>query len=184
MKKLTNLAILATVALGAMSASASFVDSGDPYPIGSWAQRFKEDGVGNFTQVETFFRSGAGGPFEANGFVNFSVGTWSVDGFGANVVVASGPALAYMEWDIKFLGSSTSPLKFDFYAWDGLVRKEATRATWSGGGWSFAPIAVDDPYLRSSPTVVPEPATILAGAMLLLPFGMSTLRILRKARTA
>jgi len=32
--------------------------------------------------------------------------------------------------------------------------------------------------------VVPEPATIIAGALLLLPFGASTLRILRRNRTA
>jgi hypothetical protein len=31
---------------------------------------------------------------------------------------------------------------------------------------------------------VPEPTTIIAGAMLLLPFGASTLRILRKIRMA
>jgi len=33
-------------------------------------------------------------------------------------------------------------------------------------------------------TVVPEPATTLAGALLLLPFGVSALRILRKRRKA
>ena len=33
-------------------------------------------------------------------------------------------------------------------------------------------------------TVVPEPTTMIAGALLLLPFGPSTLRILRKHRTA
>jgi F0F1-type ATP synthase assembly protein I len=32
--------------------------------------------------------------------------------------------------------------------------------------------------------VVPEPTTMIAGALLLLPFGASTLRILRKTRTA
>jgi len=31
---------------------------------------------------------------------------------------------------------------------------------------------------------VPEPSTIFAGALMLLPFGASTLRILRKQRTA
>jgi hypothetical protein len=31
---------------------------------------------------------------------------------------------------------------------------------------------------------VPEPRTIIAGALLLLPFGASTLRMLRKKRTA
>jgi hypothetical protein len=33
-------------------------------------------------------------------------------------------------------------------------------------------------------SVVPEPTTMIAGALLLLPFGASTLRILRKTRTA
>ncbi len=33
-------------------------------------------------------------------------------------------------------------------------------------------------------TAVPEPSTVVAGALLLLPFGVSTLRILRKARKA
>jgi len=33
-------------------------------------------------------------------------------------------------------------------------------------------------------TPVPEPTTVVAGALLLLPFGMSTLRMLRKRRTA
>jgi len=33
-------------------------------------------------------------------------------------------------------------------------------------------------------TAVPEPTTMVAGAMLLLPFGVSTLRMLRKSRTA
>jgi hypothetical protein len=32
--------------------------------------------------------------------------------------------------------------------------------------------------------VVPEPTTMIAAALLLLPFGASTLRILRKTRTA
>jgi hypothetical protein len=37
---------------------------------------------------------------------------------------------------------------------------------------------------QSQTTPVPEPTTMVAGALLLLPFGMSTLRILRKQRTA
>ena len=35
-----------------------------------------------------------------------------------------------------------------------------------------------------TPTVVPEPATVVAGALLLLPLGVSAIRILRKGRTA
>jgi len=36
----------------------------------------------------------------------------------------------------------------------------------------------------TSLTVVPEPSTVVAGALLLLPFGVSTLRILRKNKAA
>jgi hypothetical protein len=35
-----------------------------------------------------------------------------------------------------------------------------------------------------APVPVPEPTTMVAGALLLLPFGASTLRILRKNRAA
>jgi hypothetical protein len=48
-----------------------------------------------------------------------------------------------------------------------------------GGNWN--PIAVGDAAIFLAP--VPEPTTMIAGALLLLPFGASTLRILRK-RTA
>jgi hypothetical protein len=43
--------------------------------------------------------------------------------------------------------------------------------------------ALDDISLTAL-TPVPEPTTMLAGALLLLPFGASTLRVLRKTRTA
>ena len=33
-------------------------------------------------------------------------------------------------------------------------------------------------------TVVPEPATLIAGALLLLPFAFSTIRIIRKNKSA
>ena len=41
---------------------------------------------------------------------------------------------------------------------------------------------MDDVSYNLSP--VPEPTTVIAGALLLLPFGASTLRLLRKHRTA
>jgi hypothetical protein len=41
-----------------------------------------------------------------------------------------------------------------------------------------------DSNLTFTPTPVPEPTTMIAGALLLLPFGASTLRILRKRQTA
>ena len=54
--------------------------------------------------------------------------------------------------------------------------------TWTslGDGWDKASDVNVDVY----GTPVPEPTTMIAGALLLLPFGASTLRILRKGRAA
>ena len=49
-----------------------------------------------------------------------------------------------------------------------------------GDGGPAAPASAN----IGSITVVPEPTTMIAGALLLLPFGASTLRMLRKTRTA
>jgi hypothetical protein len=53
---------------------------------------------------------------------------------------------------------------------------------WSslGDGWDKA----SDVNVQVFGTPVPEPTTMIAGALLLLPFGASTLRILRKSRAA
>lgn len=62
-----------------------------------------------------------------------------------------------------------------------------------GGSWDFTqytdtwldPVASNSQGLIwNNTTPVPEPTTMIAGALLLLPFGASTLRILRKNRTA
>jgi hypothetical protein len=52
-------------------------------------------------------------------------------------------------------------------------------------GWEFANGSIQDTYSQNIQILaVPEPTTMVAGALLLLPFGASTLRILRKNRTA
>ena len=54
--------------------------------------------------------------------------------------------------------------------------------TWSslGDGWDKA----SDVNVQVFGSAVPEPTTVIAGALLLLPFGASTLRSLRRNRTA
>ena len=53
-------------------------------------------------------------------------------------------------------------------------------------GWfsqqEFPNLAIDQTTLSLNEAPVHEPTTIIAGALLLLPFGASTLRILRKTR--
>jgi hypothetical protein len=49
----------------------------------------------------------------------------------------------------------------------------------------FANGSIQDTYSQNIQILaVPEPTTMVAGALLLLPFGASTLRLLRKNRTA
>ncbi len=48
------------------------------------------------------------------------------------------------------------------------------------GGWDKA----SDINVQVYGTPVPEPSTVIAGALLLLPFGASTIRKLRKSRKA
>ena len=56
------------------------------------------------------------------------------------------------------------------------------------GPWEASDWGLQSPapgmYARFDVTEVPEPTTMIAGALLLLPFGASTLRMLRKNRKA
>ena len=178
---LRNLAIalsaVALVFVATNSARAALTPIGDPQEGGSWSQRFQEEGVGPFTHIEAIMRS-AGDAFDS-GFANFTVGTsWIPSGFSSTHIIADGPAVVWLQFDIAFTGATSNPLTFDFYAWNGTTLAERARATWNGSGWAFG----TDAEVVTSP--VPEPTTMIAGALLLLPFGVSTLRILRKKLVA
>ncbi len=62
----------------------------------------------------------------------------------------------------------------DLKNWDGctqIVCKDLPKDCWND---------CKDIEIRCPKTAVPEPSTVVAGALLLIPFGLSTLRILRK----
>jgi hypothetical protein len=62
--------------------------------------------------------------------------------------------------------------------------KTVTFAFFGGASTSATlPIRFDNVEVRGTLTAVPEPSTILAGMLLLLPLGLSSFRILRKAQT-
>jgi len=179
-----GLAALALMLVVANSALAAIAPVGDAHEIGSWAQRFEESGVGAFDLIEVTFVS-AGVAFEAPGLANFSSAGWSIissepTSSGLGYVLAQGPGLSSLQFDVLFLGNVTDPLTFDFHAWNGLTSVEAARLSWDGGTWT---ITTTGDCVRPIPPV-PEPTTMIAGALLLLPFGVSTLRILRKKRAA
>jgi hypothetical protein len=111
----------------------------------------------------------AGSQFEVPAFRDFSVGGWSQTSGTAIAANSTGGALNYLVFNIFFEDPQLQPTVFNFYAWNGTTLLEATRATFDGGAWSFQPIPV------------PEPTTMIAGALLLLPFGISTIRRLRRS---
>jgi hypothetical protein len=90
-------------------------------------------------------------------------------------------------WDNDYLGlSGGSTVSFYVQGYRVDVTPSMVATT---GGSNFAD---SNPWVqpnqnmmaRFDVTAVPEPTTMIAGALLLLPFGASTLRILRKNRTA
>ncbi len=165
-----GLAVVAAISVTSVRASIVAIDG----PAGDWSQEFIENGVGNFTAMEVAWVSGS--LLQTPVFADFTVVGWSQVAGGSLAALASGPATTSMLFSLNFVGS-TAPTVFYFWAFDGTRVVDTAKAGWdSQGGWSFPPTLVP-------PAAVPEPTTMVAGALLLLPFGASTLRILRR-RTA
>jgi hypothetical protein len=172
-----GLAVLALMLVVTNSSIAAIAPVGDAHEIGSWTQRFEESEVGTFDRIEVFFQGG-GDSFEGPGLANFSSTGWIISASsgpssGPSYVLAQGPGLTSLQFDVLFLGNVTDPVTFDFHAWNGTDSVEAARLAWDGGTWT---ITTTGDCVRP----VPEPTTMIAGA--LLSFGVSTLRILRKKR--
>jgi len=93
-----------------------------------------------------------------------------------NIVYPANPRLDI--WGLGFIGGTGGTSEMNLY-WD------ASSGTYSLVGWiagqGYVPNAVSG---AASVTAVPEPTTVIAGALLLLPFGASTIRVLRKNLTA
>ena len=181
------LSVVALVFVATNSVRAALVSVGDPQETGSWAQAFNESGVGSFARMEAIMR-GSEGAFESPGFSAFS-SSWSALPGSNTHIIAAGDSLASLNFNISFAGSSSAPLTFDFYAWNGASLVDWTTVYYLQPNMG----SVQDPnstywwYDIHNPSEyipVPEPTTMIAGALLLLPFGVSTLRILRKKRAA
>ena len=82
----------------------------------------------------------------------------------------AGPATSGLLFIGTFTGSPNTPppVTVEFSVYDNNALVGVTTLAWNGTEFD----------------VVPEPTTMIAGALLLLPFGASTLRILRKKQTA
>lgn len=117
------------------------------------ANSFQPDGDGQTDIQLDFFTSNAN-KFGQNQTVNVTL-------LGTGLTAASFNALSQPP---SGGGGAGHLIGVHFLSIDSL----AGGSTWSGG------------EIRPPGSSVPEPSTIIAGAMLLIPFGMSTIRILRK----
>lgn len=98
----------------------------------------------------------------------------------------SSPVYVAANWGGIFLASTsftvTPSVDFDFYAyrvWD--TPLFAAEVRWPETGGSVPIITPFESNRPDGPVVVPEPGTLLAGALLLLPLGVAALRKLRRA---
>jgi hypothetical protein len=160
-KKILFLMFSIILVFGFVASSDAVLIVGDPVDGGSWTQRFHESGVGAFDAMGVFMRS-PGSFFEYPGFSNFNKSGWSVENFPsgtATTVIASGTQYTSLDFDIKFYGSKSDPLTFDFVAWYGTETLEVAKAEWTGRKWNIG--ASSNTYDRPTSAAVPEPATML-----------------------
>jgi hypothetical protein len=133
-------------------------------------------------------------PFAAFGISDNS--TWAPDNHRLNVIsengnLLTGSSLVHVwDWTLN-AGAGGDVAGMSGVTLDSIL---ATYGTWEvmrayayigdTGGASSGSVDINSITVGPYVAAVPEPTTIIAGALLLLPFGASTLRMLRKSRTA
>jgi hypothetical protein len=183
MKKL-QLAIMAAALAAAMSASASYVGDFTTGPGNSWTVGWQDGSYGGPVDTVVAVIVGGGASFDA-AFSSAQVG-WSGTLVNPTYTYVAGLASsADQNVTLSFAGAAPlGGVVVDIFAlYQGnVVPGQAWQWTDLPNGpptssWQLIPASTYN-------TVVPEPTTMIAGALLLLPFGASTLRILRKKCTA
>ena len=102
-------------------------------------------------------------------------GTMSGAGLSAGLFRATGASAGAASWYRTYiLGVNTANINDNKYDVGSVYRPVDKFGNEAANGQDFIVKGVE----------VPEPTTIIAGALLLLPFGASTLRMLRRSRTA
>jgi len=92
-----------------------------------------------------------------------------------NVISGANPFLTYA--GLLFEGPNAQTIELNLFS-------NGASAPVPNGTYQLYDSTGANLYGNATITPVPEPTTMVAGAMLLIPFGISTLRMLRKSRTA
>jgi hypothetical protein len=177
MKKLVTLAVVSGFCIGSTtSAWASFDAVGDTLSGNSWGQVFREMNVGSFDRITATV---SGGLFES---FSEDSHTWSssLDNENTQGSFSHSPGATTIGFTAWFQGSleQQNTVSLLLRSWYKDLLIDQACATWNyddhHGKWCC----------HFVPAPIPEPTTMIAGALLLLPFGASTIRILRKIRAA
>jgi len=159
-----TLRFLIVLMVAGIPALAELAPVGVPVPVGSWAQQFRESGVGEFDRLEVRMLTD-GVHFVASGFMSLASSGWTsyLSETDPLLPVASGPAVDQLVFDLHFSPDSTStPLAFEFTAWKTGSLLETANLSWDGSAWT---IATSSP---NCPRPVPEPgimATLMLGIL-------------------
>jgi len=174
-----KLAIVAATLAGAVSASASYLTDFTVGPGHSWDVSWTDTSFGvPINGLEALIVAG-GATFDAS--VSVGLPGWTGTLLNSTLTYASGPA----DGSDRTIGLSfTDPppsggVVVDiFELYNGIVLPDQA---WQWYDLPSGPPDSDWGLISSSALVpVPEPTTLIAGALLLLPLGASTLRILRR----
>ena len=167
----TGLAVIGL--LSVTNAGASLVAVGNTGTSGSWYQEFNDSELVNFDKIAVSWVSGT--VFEPTAIRGLSGAGWTAVLGTSTSDSASGTALNNLNFSMNWINSAAAPTSFDFYAYNGNVLVDSARASWVAN--------TQGAYEWDVSTIpVPEPTTVIAGALLLLPFGASAFRILRRNR--
>jgi hypothetical protein len=178
------LALAAAVGFATSTAMATMLPVGEAWEIGSWAQRFRDSNEAAFNRIEISMTTSPA--FETPGLSGFSDPSWAITDYiqesptERSYVLAGGLATTSIDFDVLFLGEVADPLVFAFNAYNGQTLIEAAELTWDGATWT---VVTTGQTVRPAPPV-PEPGTVVAAVLLLLPMGVGALRRLRNRQPA
>jgi hypothetical protein len=178
------MAAAALVTVLAESARASIVAIGGPEVGNSWAQEFTQQGVGSFDQIVGVIQSG--GPFdtisETFPVYGYLTPGLSAPGWSSSVsvdfstsTISSGSSVTSLNFYATFNSDVTAPVSLIYYTYSEGVLVDESIDSWTGGTFG---------EWDSTTVPVPESTTLIAGALLILPFGVSALRIMRRPNQA
>jgi len=167
-KTLLGLTLAAAIA---PAATADLMPLGDPFEGGSWSQRFEESGIGQFDLVAVQMSS-AGDTFESPTHYEFNKGGWALlyEDHAATPTLATAVGLnpvSNMEWNVRFAGSKSNSLTFDYVAFLDETLLNAAHAHWTGSAWSITnfPSGAGADWTPTKPELIPAPGAVLLGAL-------------------